>query len=286
MLSRRDFLRGTAALALSAIAHSGCAVDYSLNDFRIFRERSKLEHLTSALTEESETINDKVRAVVEWGLKNLFHFTHEFNCSGLYDIVEGDIEGYTKLTAEQIFSERGVCCHLASVLLGSMLFSIGIGAEYLRTQEDIDSSSNGNHGVLYVPDYLHVDGEGILTRGAYFHGDDIALMAAARPEVLARGESELIHIIRPIGYEAPHYDESESGLWIYREDVPDSDENSRIKTLAVQGVIYPADSESMEAEWNRLLFVLEEFNLNRTPNEQGCFNVVGSGFEIHELNWY
>lgn len=285
MPSRRDFIKGvSAALALSAVNHSGCAVDYSLNDFRIARECSKLEHLTAALTEGCETINDKVHAVVEWGLKNMFHYTPEFNSYSLYGVAPGDFKGYADLTAEQLFSERGVCCHLASVLLGGMLLSIGIDAEYLRTQTALDSSSNGNHGVLYVPDYLHVDNEGILTYGAYFHGDDIALIAAARPEVLARGESELIHIVRPaVYYDTEMFlDGFDSGSWLYRVDVPDN-ENQLKKTLAVGGVIYPADSDIMEAEWTRLQSVLEDFAPVRTPNEHGGFNVVGSGFEIHEL---
>ncbi len=116
----------------------------------------------------AKTPHDAINAVVEWAEKNFFHQYSEWS-SPEADAYETATTWGIKI--EDIFTDRGLDCHLASMVVATMLRSINIPADYI-----LDTLT---HGSVYFP-----------TTQQFVHGDFIAMFAAMPGKDILQNEKD------------------------------------------------------------------------------------------------
>ena len=82
-ITRREFLRlsggGVVYFCMGGVLSSGCAfIDAVYEDFKFANETDKVYPLTREITKSSSSVEESVKAVVQWSEKNFFHFYEEF----------------------------------------------------------------------------------------------------------------------------------------------------------------------------------------------------------------
>jgi hypothetical protein len=180
-LSRRGFLGLTlmsGAVTAGAIAIPLCSncSGYNKDEIYMFRETDKVAPLTRSITARAQSRQEAVELVVQWAQNNLFHAY----CSPPDECwwYAGNCE-LNKVSIEDVFRERAVGCHLASLTVITMLRSIGIYAEYIK--EDQGRFVDSGHAVCHIPE---------LQR--YIHGDYIAELVGVPAHELLQTRDELI----------------------------------------------------------------------------------------------
>jgi len=171
MTTRREFLIGTLGL-VSALANGSCGGEISAYDASpMANETHKVKGFTEKLTTNDRTIEEKVKRVVEWGQKNLFHYDEQFD----FETYGQTYETYdpSKISIEDIFRERAVGCHDTVFTLATMLRSIDIDADYVRSESFGPNVESPGHGILYVPEIER-----------YVHGDAICLLNTSNTDAM------------------------------------------------------------------------------------------------------
>jgi hypothetical protein len=165
--------RALGPIGIVAASLSGCAVTFE--DSVMYGETGLVREFTEDLTRNDTTVEQRVRTIVGWGQRNLPHFHGDYMLS-----VYGDnADSVENVSIRDVFRERVVGCHHAVFALVTMLRSIGIQADYIRS-ESIGAGADG-HGIMYIPE---ID--------RYVHGDDICMMNLVPTELTIRTRENLI----------------------------------------------------------------------------------------------
>lgn len=175
---RETILRGLSRMIpISLLTAPGCAVTTNYDDSVMAQELDRVREFTQNLTRNDETTEERVLSVVRWAQTNLPHYGDGY----MSDVYGGDgvhEADYMDISIEDVFRERVVGCHLTAFTMITMLRSIDIDAEYVRSE---DLGIRPNHGIMYVPE---------LDR--YVHGDTVCMRNILPTEIILQERDVLI----------------------------------------------------------------------------------------------
>lgn len=223
----------------------------------------KVRPYTEELTRNDRTTQDKVRRIVEWGQTNLFHYNEEYLMQDTYEVASVR-ETFSSINIEDIFRERAVGCHLAVFTLVTMLRSIDVDADYIRSESLCPDTNEPGHGILYIPEIER-----------YVHGDRLIIHNVWRTESIIVDRELQISNERdePEALEAI-YGSTHSGGFLQREE----------GTLYIDGVVHAGFEDT---EFQRLRRMFFEYNLRLTEVMPSGFGTrfVSDRVPIQTLEW-
>ncbi len=154
-------LQGIVPIAILS-SLSGCSSTWDYEDSVMYGETHLVREYTENLTRDCETDWERVMTIVHWGQANLPHYSSEYTAE-IYqtEVTERGAANPMDVSIRDVFRERVVGCHLAVFTIATMLRSVGIDAEYVRSN-DLGIGERG-HGLLYIPQFeQYVHGDRIL----------------------------------------------------------------------------------------------------------------------------
>lgn len=159
---------------------AGCASDWTYEGSVMEGETGLVREFTEELVRGETTVEGRVRRIVAWGQANLPHYHGDYSPS-VYDAGHAGESSAdpTEVSIRDVFQERVVGCHLAVFTLVTMLRSIGIRADYVRS-ESIGAGEDG-HGIMHIPE---ID--------RYVHGDGVCLSNLVPTELLIQTRENIV----------------------------------------------------------------------------------------------
>jgi len=210
------------------------------------------------------TPTEAISAIVEWAEKNFFHQYSGWP-SAPYQYASADTYD---TSIEDIFKDRGLGCHLASMVVATMLRSVNVPADYI-----LDPLL---HGSAYFP-----------TTKQFVHGDFIAMYAAMPADQIVMNEKDWAYWTQQSGT-GGSYDKFRYAQYPKESVLSNpSIERNKEGLYVVGGATL--QHHPLQADLDYFATKLPEFKIKFVPSPgylgtEGWGNLVGKGFvPVEEL---